>query len=274
MNAVSRTMMRTAGKVAVTLYRRSGGRIGGKALGGAPVLLLTVAGRKSGVPHTTAVSYFDHQGGYVVVGSAGGTPDDPQWFKNLRKAARATVEVGSAAPARRSAFGCSRGEERDTRLARRGAGPRRRVREVRDQVRAADAARPAHARRLTVAGGPGDACRDSGSAGEGASGEPLVGLDVLGAGALDTSCRQRRAGRRPEALSQPLAGEISHSRTNSLSKDGWVWPGSHWSAGQNLDESGVSTSSASTSVVALQPELDLGVGDEDAALGGDLVAPS
>ena len=96
MNSVSRAMMRTAGKLAVTLYRRSGGKIGGKALGGAPVLLLTVAGRRTGQPHTTAVSYFDHLGGYVVVGSAGGTPDDPQWFRNLRKATRAVVEVGRA----------------------------------------------------------------------------------------------------------------------------------------------------------------------------------
>jgi len=95
-NSVSRAMMRTAGKLAVTLYRRSGGKIGGKALGGAPVLLLTVAGRRTGQPHTTAVSYFDHLGGYVVVGSAGGTPDDPQWFRNLRKATRAVVEVGRA----------------------------------------------------------------------------------------------------------------------------------------------------------------------------------
>ena len=53
-----------------------------------------------------------------------------------------------------------------------------------------------------------------------------------------------------------------------------MWPGSHWSAGQNRDESGVSTSSASTRLVAVDPELDLGVGDEDAALGRDLVATS
>ena len=35
----------------------------------------------------------------------------------------------------------------------------------------------------------------------------------------------------------------------------------------------MSTSSASTTLVAVEAELDLGVGDEDAALGGDLVAP-
>jgi deazaflavin-dependent oxidoreductase (nitroreductase family) len=111
-NAVSKAMMRTAGKAAVFVYRRSGGRMGGKALGGAPVLLLTVAGRKSGAPHTTAVSYFEHDGGYVVVGSAGGTPDDPQWFKNVRKAATAAIEVG-AAPRRTVGVRVLTGEERD-----------------------------------------------------------------------------------------------------------------------------------------------------------------
>jgi deazaflavin-dependent oxidoreductase (nitroreductase family) len=105
-------MMRTAGKGAVFAYRRSGGRIGGKALGGAPVMLLTVAGRKSGEPHTTAVSYFEHEGGFVVVGSAGGTPDDPQWFRNLRKAATASIEVGST-PRRNVGVRILRAEERD-----------------------------------------------------------------------------------------------------------------------------------------------------------------
>src|SRR6202046_4507852 len=47
--------------------------------------------------------------------------------------------------------------------------------------------------------------------------------------------------------SQPDSGEVSQSLTYCLSSDGWLRPGSHRSAGQNLDESGVSTSSASTS---------------------------
>jgi len=94
MNQVTRTMMRGASKLAVAAYRASGGRIGGKAAGGVPVLLLTVAGRRTGQPHTTAVGYFEHEGGYLVVGSAGGLPQDPQWFRNLRAAAGAEVQVG------------------------------------------------------------------------------------------------------------------------------------------------------------------------------------
>lgn len=93
MNPVMKTVMRTASKGAVFAYRRSGGRIGGKAQG-TPVLLLTVRGRRTRTPRTSAVAYFEHEGGYVVVGSAGGMPEDPQWFRNLRKADRADIEVG------------------------------------------------------------------------------------------------------------------------------------------------------------------------------------
>jgi len=94
MNRALRTVMRTGNRLGVTLYRRSGGRIGGKGGGGVPVLLLTVAGRRTGQPRTTPVGYFEHEGGYLVVGSASGLPQDPQWFKNLRKASRASVQIG------------------------------------------------------------------------------------------------------------------------------------------------------------------------------------
>lgn len=93
-NRMVRTLMRGGSRVAVRLYRWSGGRVGGRAVGRTPVLLLTVAGRKTGREHTTAVGYFEHLGGYVVVGSAGGQPHDPQWFKNLRVASEAGVEIG------------------------------------------------------------------------------------------------------------------------------------------------------------------------------------
>jgi deazaflavin-dependent oxidoreductase (nitroreductase family) len=109
---VMRTLMRGGSKLAVRLYKLSGGRVGGKGSGGVPVLLLTVAGRRTGQPHTTAVGYFEHEGGYLVVGSAGGLPQDPQWFRNLRAADRAEVQVGR----RVEAVGIREleGEERDT----------------------------------------------------------------------------------------------------------------------------------------------------------------
>jgi hypothetical protein len=93
MNAAVKRFMRAGNGLAVLLYRRSNGRIGGAARGGTRVLLLTVPGRKSGTPHTTPVSYFEDEGGYVVAGTAAGRKQDPQWFRNLRAASRAHVEL-------------------------------------------------------------------------------------------------------------------------------------------------------------------------------------
>lgn len=95
MNRVMRTAWRTGTAVSVWLYRRSDGRMAGHAKGGIPTVLLTVPGRKTGRAHTVPVAYFQHEGGYVVVGSAGGTPTDPQWFRNLRSAGHAHVRKGA-----------------------------------------------------------------------------------------------------------------------------------------------------------------------------------
>lgn len=90
---VQRRLMRAAGALSTWLYRVSGGRLMGKAAG-LPVLLLTVAGRKSGVEHTTAGAYLKDGEGFVVTGSGGGSASEPQWFRNLRHADRAVIEVG------------------------------------------------------------------------------------------------------------------------------------------------------------------------------------
>lgn len=55
----------------MSLYRRSGGRIGGSAKG-VDVLLLTVAGRRTGKPHTVPVAYLEHGDGYLVTASVAG----------------------------------------------------------------------------------------------------------------------------------------------------------------------------------------------------------
>jgi len=94
MNAMMKKVMRGANALGVSLYRHSNGRIGGKAKG-TPVLLLTVHGRKTGTPHTVGVSYFEHDGGYLVTGSAGGTKHDPQWIRNLRVAPEARIQIGA-----------------------------------------------------------------------------------------------------------------------------------------------------------------------------------
>ncbi len=90
MNPVAKRAMRAANRLAVFLYRTSGGRVGGRAKGTA-VLLLTVPGRKTGTPRTVPVSYFEHHGALIVTGSAGGMKNNPQWIRNLQAAGAADV---------------------------------------------------------------------------------------------------------------------------------------------------------------------------------------
>lgn len=92
MTSMMTRAMRTGNKVAVSLCRRSHGRIGGSAKG-TRVLLLTVAGRRSGIPQTAPVSYFEQEGAYLVTGSGGGMKAEPQWMRNLRAASVAHIET-------------------------------------------------------------------------------------------------------------------------------------------------------------------------------------
>ncbi len=86
-------LARTAMRVMVWLYRRTGGRIGG-TVSGAPVLLITTTGRKSGRPWTNPVMYQRDSDGYVVIASNGGSPRHPGWFLNLRRDPEASIQVG------------------------------------------------------------------------------------------------------------------------------------------------------------------------------------
>lgn len=95
MGALADRMWRAGSHAAVWLYRRTGGKVGGKAKGGSPVLLLTAPGRKSGQPHTVPVAYALKDGEYYLAATSGGSPTEPQWIRNLRKTPTATIEVGT-----------------------------------------------------------------------------------------------------------------------------------------------------------------------------------
>ena len=94
MATAAQRLWRAGNTAAVWVYRRTGGRVGGRARGGSPVLLLTVAGRRSGLPHTVPVAYVERDGDYYLAATAGGQPREPQWIRNLRAASTATIEVG------------------------------------------------------------------------------------------------------------------------------------------------------------------------------------
>ncbi len=102
---VGNVVIRVMSALNTWLYRLSGGRITGRFPGGAPVLLLTTVGRKSGRPRTAPLLYLADGDDFVVVASKGGMSHHPLWFKNLEAEPRVEVEVGSrklAATARRA----------------------------------------------------------------------------------------------------------------------------------------------------------------------------
>jgi deazaflavin-dependent oxidoreductase (nitroreductase family) len=82
------------GAVHIALYRRSGGRLGGR-FRGVPCLLLTVTGRKSGKQRTAPLFYGRDGDDYVIIASKGGMPTPPVWWVNLRSNPAAEVEVGA-----------------------------------------------------------------------------------------------------------------------------------------------------------------------------------
>jgi len=89
---VNKTWIRLGSEMHLAMYRLSNGFLGGRLLG-APVLLLTAKGRKTGREHTSPLMYLEDGGSYVVIASNGGNADHPGWYKNLRKHPEAEVQV-------------------------------------------------------------------------------------------------------------------------------------------------------------------------------------
>jgi deazaflavin-dependent oxidoreductase (nitroreductase family) len=74
-------------------FRANEGKVGGP-FEGAPVLLLTSTGAKSGEQRTTPVVYQQDGERMVIFASKAGAAENPAWFHNLRANPAATVEVG------------------------------------------------------------------------------------------------------------------------------------------------------------------------------------
>lgn len=78
------------------LFRWSNGRLGSRFFG-APVLLLTVRGRRSGRPLTFPLLYLQDGGDWVVVASKAGDPKHPDWYLNLQVTPEAEIALRDGA---------------------------------------------------------------------------------------------------------------------------------------------------------------------------------
>jgi F420H(2)-dependent quinone reductase len=58
-----------------------------------PVLYLETVGKKTGAVRGVALPYFVIDGKILIVGSAGGGPEDPIWAKNLRVTPEVTAYI-------------------------------------------------------------------------------------------------------------------------------------------------------------------------------------
>ena len=89
-----KTILKPASLMNTWVYRMSGGKIGGTFAGGAPVVLLTTTGRKSGQPRTAPLLYLEDNGNIIVVASQGGMSTNPLWFRNLEANPEVEIEIG------------------------------------------------------------------------------------------------------------------------------------------------------------------------------------
>jgi deazaflavin-dependent oxidoreductase (nitroreductase family) len=91
-------------------FRANEGKVGGP-FEGAPMVILTSTGAKTGKPHTNPLMYLPDGNRVVVFASMGGAPDNPQWYNNLVANPDATAEVGTEQFKVRAVV--TQGEERD-----------------------------------------------------------------------------------------------------------------------------------------------------------------
>ncbi|SBS74997.1 Deazaflavin-dependent nitroreductase [uncultured Mycobacterium sp.] len=75
------------------LYKRSGGKVAGSFLQGAPVALLTTTGRKTGEPRVSPLLFLREGDRVVLVASQGGAAKHPMWYLNLKADPKVTVQI-------------------------------------------------------------------------------------------------------------------------------------------------------------------------------------
>jgi deazaflavin-dependent oxidoreductase (nitroreductase family) len=73
--------------------RAHGGAVTTGQLAGAPLLIMTSKGAKTGERRRAIVSFSRDNGDYIIAGSAGGAPTDPAWLSNVQANPNVSVEA-------------------------------------------------------------------------------------------------------------------------------------------------------------------------------------
>jgi deazaflavin-dependent oxidoreductase (nitroreductase family) len=74
-------------------FRTNEGRVGGM-FEGAPLVLLSTTGARTGRPHTNPAAYMRDGERILVFASNAGRPKNPDWYHNLLADSRVTIEIG------------------------------------------------------------------------------------------------------------------------------------------------------------------------------------
>ncbi len=90
-------------KKVIDEFRSNGGNlsrqfaegVGEKLLAGAPMIIVTHTGAKSGRTYTSPLVYSKDGNRYVIFASKAGAPENPSWYHNLLAHPEVTVEIGS-----------------------------------------------------------------------------------------------------------------------------------------------------------------------------------
>ena len=75
-------------------FRANSGKVGGN-FEGAPMVIITTTGAKSGQPRTIPLVYLPDGDRVVIFASKAGAPTNPDWYHNLTAHPDLVVEVGS-----------------------------------------------------------------------------------------------------------------------------------------------------------------------------------
>ena len=75
-------------------FRASEGKVGGP-FQGAPMVLITTTGAKSGQPRVTPLVYLQDGDRIVIIASKAGAPTNPDWYYNIKANPTVTVEIGA-----------------------------------------------------------------------------------------------------------------------------------------------------------------------------------